>query len=303
MRISRPLIVVSMLCISACKRSPPRPSVTTAAPSPAENLPAVAPAVRWDKAKLVVEGWPALTFEVKYGVEGDVSFGVFGQATWPKASKVVLGTSEAWLTNSGTASITKPYGIYGSLPLFHPKAGAGPLDMIPPSNVPFKPSAPVIIRLSNGVEMSITLPEGQVLESLEAKIMKEAAKGPFRFDGEKEHSGPHTTYFVHTRESEAVVGPGATLADADWIASGASETAKVEGKMCAYNMGGKYPLEVETQTVTIFERRTHAIIETKVWKPASVGCPTFAIGGRAILGSGRDVVFAWRRSVAKAHGG
>jgi hypothetical protein len=111
------------------------------------------------------------------------------------------------------------------------------------------------------------------------------------------------TTVVHTSESEAVVGPGATLADADWIASGTSEFAKVEGTMCAYNMGGKYPLEVETQTVTIFERRTHAVIETKAWKPASAGCPKFAIGGRAILGSGRDAVFAWLRSVAKAHGG
>jgi hypothetical protein len=269
---------------------------------PGEVLPTVAPAAHWKERTLVVDGQPTWTFELVYGVKGDVSFSVSGQAHWPHGTKVILGDREGRLEAYQGAKISEAYGIFGELPLFRPDPDAGAAGLLGLSRVPFKPTARLVIRFSNGVELALPLPEGEVTPGLPETIMKQAAKAALRFDGEKDAAGPHTTFYVHATQSGEAVGPGKTLADADWIASATSEYAKIEDKLCSFNTGSKYPLEVETQEVTIFDRRTHAVIETKVFRPAKLGCPAFAIGGHATIGVGRPAIFAWLRSVAKAHG-
>lgn len=43
--------------------------------------------------------------------------------------------------------------------------------------------------------------------------------------------------------------------------------------------------------------RTHDSVETRTFAPKTLGCPSFAMGGHAAIGAGREVVFAWIRSV------
>jgi hypothetical protein len=298
------LVILSTVAATGCKRrTPPPPPQRTVPVEPGEALPAVAPAAHWKERKLVVDGQPTWTFELSYGVKGDVSFSVAGQARWPHGTKVILGEQEGRLESFKATTISEAYGIFGALPLSHADADAGAAGLARPSRVTFEPTARLVIRLSNGVELALPLPEGEVTPGLPETIMKEAAKAALRFDGEKDAAGPHTTFYVHATQSGEAVGPGKTLADADWVASSTSEYAKIDDKLCSFNTGSKYPLEVETQAVTIFDRRTHAVIETKVFRPVKVGCPTFAFGGRAIIGAGRPAIVAWLRSVAKVHGG
>ena len=297
MRIRVVVVALVVAAISACKRSPPPPMRTTSATVPAEPLPTSAPAAHFDKDKLVVDGHPEWKCELRYGVEGDVT--CTGVGTWPAKTKVVLGKDDAWIEPYAVATIKHPYAIYGSIPIAEEKPDAGPLAALGAPDPIFEPTSSITFRLDNGVEIVVPLPKQKVLKSLADKVMIQAQTTALTFDGEGEHKGPHTAYYVHPSQSSAVIGPGTRLVDADWIASASSNVDKVDGKTCSFNTGSVYPLEVEMQTVKILDRKTNAVSEEKTFAPTSIGCPTFAVGGHATIGAGRDAIFAWVKSVAK----
>ena len=300
MRIRLLAALVAFAAISACKRSPPPPTRTTAA-TVAAPLPTTAPAAHFDKDKLVVDGHPEWKCDVRYTVDGDLTCASVG--SWPAKTKLVLGKDDAWIEANGVTTIKRPYAIYGGIPIAEEKPDAGPLAGLGAPDPMFEPSSSITFRFDNGVEMVVPLPKQKVLKSLADKVMGYAQTTALTFDGEGEHKGPHTAYYVHPTQSSAVLGPGTKLVDADWIASATSKVEKMEGKTCSFNTGSVYPLEIETQTVKILDRKTNAVVEEKTFAPKTIGCPTFAFGGHATIGPGRDVVFAWVKSVAKAHGG
>ncbi len=105
---------------------------------------------------------------------------------------------------------------------------------------------------------------------------------------------------MHPTQSSVVIGAGKTLADVDWVASANSTIEKVDGVTCHFNTGNAYPLETETQTVKVTDRKTGDVIETKTFAPKSKRCPTIAYAGRAVIGPG-DSMFEWLRALAKKH--
>lgn len=306
MSLPRAAAVASLLCVSlaACKRKPPPgPPRPIDLGAPVATAPSTAPDARFEErpvlgTRLVLDGHPDWACTLSYGVDGDVTCTATGGTDWPDGTTLALGAAKAPIENGGSAKLEKPYAIYGDLPL--PTAGdAGALSGL--EDVEIAPRGTLTIRFSNGVESKAQLPKGKVLGSVAEKVMKDAAEHPLAFDGEAAHAGPHTIYYLHPTQGSTALGPGKTLADVDWIALATSSVAAVDGVTCAFNTGSRYPLEKETETVKLVDRRTGASIDTKTFEPAKIGCPAVAFAGRAIVGPGRDAVFAWIRGAAKAH--
>lgn len=291
--------VLALVTTIGCHRAPP--PMRDAAVIESKPLPTGPLTAHFKEGEhendLVTDGHPEYTFKLTYGVKGELNIAAVGLADWPGGTKIILGKQEANLVNYGSASL-KDASILGDLPIAEAKDGG---SVFRTDKVEITPPGELVVRFTNGTEIKVPLPKAKLLPFVTDDVMKAAAKDGLTFVGEGDHKGPHTTFYLPDQASSAIVGPGTKLVDADWIALSKSTTAKVEGKTCAFNTGSVYPLEVVTETVTIVDRRTKATIAEKVFTPSRIGCPSFAMGGHATIGAGRDSVFAWIRETAKAH--
>lgn len=290
------LVLISLLI--ACNPPPPaksRPAVEETEPEPA--LPTTAPKAQWNGTKLSIDGQP-WSLDLNYGVDGKITLTTLGAgASWPEATKAIIAGNEQTLTNYGTATFDEMFAVYGALPIANP-----PTDQIASTKIAFKPTASLKLVLSNGVEIVTTLPAADVSAGLVRRLAIVALEKGLVFDGDKEHSGPHTTLALMPGGSERVIGAGKTLADADWIAAVSEDIKPGGGKLCAFT-GAKLPLEVATYTVKIVERRTRKTIDEKSFAPTNIGCPMFALNDRAILGPDPKLIDEWIQSIGAARGG
>ena len=258
--------------------------------------PATAPSATWTGQRLTVAGHPSWKLSVSYGVGDEVAVNLEGGARWPSQTKLIAGSEERWLEGSTVVKMNLP-ALYGSVAVqrtdidagvyFHSAGGA------------ITPEMPLRIRFSNGVEIVTTFPSGTTLGNPADAVMRYAKDKPLVFDGEKDHKGSHSIYYLDSFGSPEVVGSAKNLSDVDWLAVANSKTEK-SSKTCAYVNGGSLPLELETQTITVYDRRTHAVVDTKTFGP-SRECPTFAFNGRALARPYLDPIHAWFHSVDKAH--
>ena len=284
---------------TACKRSPPPPPSTYSAPvATGPAAPSTAPAGHFDGDKLVLDGHPEWSCKLSYGFEGDLSCSAVGVVDWPAGTKLAYGKDEAPIANYATAKLSAPYAIYGSLPI-----AARPLDeLVAPfdaTDPTIHPQGKLAVRFSNGVESTVELPEGKIPKSLANKIMVWASTHPLTFEGETEHKGPHTIYWLQTELSSNVIGPGKHLAEADWIAT-TTRTDASTSTNCSYQGGKVYPLEIETRAVKIVDRKTGAEIESKSFTPSNASCPMFAVYERAVVAPDLKTVGTWLESVVKS---
>ncbi|NOU28347.1 MAG: hypothetical protein HOO96_10635 [Polyangiaceae bacterium] len=281
-----------------CRRPPPDDELPPSArvDKPVEHLPTSSPAARFVDDQLTVDGYPALTLKASYGIAGDVSLGAYGTANWPAGTKAVVGGKEADVANYASATLTEVDAIFGNLPIAEEHADAGAPVMR--DKVAFVPTGDLTIRFRNGVELKAPLPKGEVLGfSVADAIMRRAATQKLTFVGES--GTPNTVYYLPEKggPTSAVVGRGSRLSDVDLIAVSTTTTETHPETTCRFNTGSEYPLEVATESVTLVDRRTHETVETKTFAPKKLGCPSYAMGGHAAIGAGREVVFAWIRSV------
>lgn len=265
---------------------------TKTSPVVVEAGPPVAPNARWEKSDLVVEGHPEWKLHLDYGAAG----AMLAPRGWPGGTKLGFGAS----TVAADAPPAQPLPIFthlGSVVVWRQDVEAGAFF---PPDVDVPPGAALAITLPSGAVIQTMLPGGKAPPALIELAMAHAAKEGLVFDGEPATpAGPHSTYFLDPARSDDVIGPAKTLADVDWIASVTSAVEAGGGTTCTFAGGKKYPLEKETQTITITTRRTKEKIDEKVFAPAT-GCPMVAFDERAISSPPRDVVFAWIRDVAKA---
>lgn len=284
---------VILIAAAGCRRAPP-PSGHALPAQPSEDLPTTAPAARWEKcvgcSRLVLDGHDSLTFDLSYGVDGEINVSSIGRGRWPKDTVVAIGKEEHPLLE--TTKFTDVWSIYGSIPAPR-KDNHAIRSSIDPS------SSKLAIKLRNGVTIAVPLPAGEVSSSLPNTVMTYAAKHPLTFDGEPAHAKPHTVFFtLDGAATYEVVGPGKTLADTDWIAFVTREAAQVPGVTCHYERGS-YPLERDTQTVTLLDRQTGSTIETKTFAPTSKECPILAYDGHAWVSPSHDALLAWITSKSR----
>ncbi len=282
--------VVLLVTAIGCRRRGPPPGWD--APPPSKPLPTAPISAHFVDGKVgrkfVTDGHPEYTFTVTYDgphlyIEAD------DKSDWPYGTNVVLGEETQPLVKNIKTSFD-PSPFLGALPISEKKHANDPVELAPPGEL--------IVRFRNDVEIAVPLPKGTFESWIAAHVMEEAAKTGLTFAGETDHTGPHTTYYVRTFD---VVGPGTKLVDADWIAVTTDTTATLEGTKCEYEDGRSYPIELQTWTVTILERRTKREIAHKAFKPSRYDCPSFAMGGHARLFPDTDPILAWIRATEKAH--
>ncbi len=302
MRVSVLAFVTLAIAVSGgagCKRKPPPPTTRYVAPvASAPAPPSSAPAGHFDGTKLVLDGHPDWTCTLHYGYDGSIDCSAVGTVHWPAGTKLVYGAEESDLADYATAKIKAPYAVYGAIPI-----AARSLDDVglgDMNDATVHPQGKLVFRFSNGVESSVELPEGKLNHTLAEKIMTWAADHPLTFEGEGKHEGPHTVFWLQRGSASNVVGSGKHLAEADWIAVTTTSTTQ-NGVSCAYQGGVHYPLEIESWTVKIVDRKTNGEIQSKTFTPTSPACPMFAVYQHANVFPELKTVGAWIQSVAKSH--
>lgn len=305
MRSFLPAVVVLLATFgSGCKRTAPEQK-PDGAPPPLDPLPTTPPTFTWRKDAgndfvLVVDDHPTWTLRTSYLMVGSTQEVRFKEGLWPKNTWIIVGTDERVLA----AASGKPFDLTQYVPTV---LGPVPVWRRDPKQPGATPEAatislktPLRLRLENGVEIATVLPPTSIeYEDAVRHVTSRARKGPFRFDDEGEHVGPHSTFFLDSETSTEVLGPAQTLAEVDWLAVVEKSTETIAKKQCRYVGRVSFPLEIESQTVTIFDRRTHEEVATKTFRPVAA-CPAIAVDERAISRVRTDDIKAWIQKTAKA---
>lgn len=276
------LAASSLLLVVACSKP--------AAPPPEAGAP-VAPAIRWAERDLIVTGHDAWKLHVDYDAAG----AKVTMTGWPSDAKVMAG---ATALAAGSNAPVPVFAWLGSVAVWRQDVEAGAYF---PPDVAVPGLAPLVITLADGAVISTKLPAGNAPPQLVEAAMAKAARDGLVFEGEadRDPKAPHSIYFLDPIRSDEVIGPAATLEAIDWVALVQSKVESGGGATCTFVGGKRYPLERETQTITITTRKTHERVDEKVFA-AAAGCPMVALDERAIATPARDVVFAWLRDVAKS---
>jgi hypothetical protein len=245
--------------------------------------------VHWEGLELRTDGHPDWQLRLAWDPDG----ARLSPSGWPKGTHFVVGPTSVEESAALHAAVPV-FPWLGGVPVFHQDVDAGrffPPDVAMPTNVP------LAIELPDGAVVKTTLPGGTTSPLVVDAVMEHAVKNGLVFEGEANAPAVHTVYFLDPASSDVVLGPGATLADVDWIAVVANAVGPGDGVRCTFAGGKRYPLEKVTWTITLQSRRTRAKIDEKVFPPAP-GCPMVALDERALATPARDVVFAWITSVA-----
>lgn len=271
----------------ACSGPPPEEPIHRVAPEDLEPEPpsTVGPA-RYEpgtaprRYTLSVEGQPTWLSTLSTSPTGiSVSF----SGSWPSGTTATLGETVA----------TAPGQVLRIMPL--EAIGEGAVHRLDPSSPTFErptitvTAGPLVLRLRNGVEVPVTLPPLELPYGIVEQAMAHAAEHGLGFTGESAHEGPHSIYVDEPDRSDRVVGPATVIRGIDRVARLEITFAPVAGRTCDYVGAAGLPLEVETDAVTVRDRRTGAVIAERTFTAEPTGCPTFALGGRAILGVASEV--------------
>ncbi len=268
-------------CALACSKPAPPPPVEAGPPPP--------PNVRWEGKELVTDGHADWKLQVTWGASG----AELAPVGWPAGTRFVVGTAKADSVDASSVP-SSVFGWMGAVAVFHQDVDAG--RFFPP-DVPMPANVPLVIELPDGAVVKTTLPPGNAPPLVVEALMAHAAKNGLVFEGEGAAPAAHTTYLLDPARADDVVGPAQTLAEIDWIAVVTSKVESGGGATCPFAGGKKYPLEKETQTITLQARRTREKLDEKVFAPAP-GCPMMAFDERAIASPAHETIVAWISSVA-----
>lgn len=278
------LLASSLLLAMACTK----PSPTGA---PVDAGPPVAPQVHWLERDLVVTGHDDWKLHVDYDGAG----AKLTMTGWPSDAKAVVGATTFAPGSKDSIAI---FGWLGAVAVWRQDVDAGayfPPDVSVPGLTPLR------ITLATGATITTTLPAGTAPPQIVEAAMAKAAQDGLAFDGElaRDPKVSHSIYFLDPVRSDDVLGPAATLDAIDWIAFVQSKIEGGGAVTCSFAGGKRYPLERETQTITITTRKTHEKIDEKVFV-STASCPMEALDERAIASPPREVIFSWLRDVAKS---
>lgn len=298
------LAALGVLALGGCKdRSTKRASAGPAQPAtasttePAQALPATPPASRWENERLVVEGHPTWHFGISYTTDGEVFLALDQGAWWPKGTKVTLG-EETQPLSSASARFQQAAFVFGSMPVWRPDEAKG--ELFAPRRLPVTPTASLKVQFANGVEIVTQLPAADAPSSIAKKVMSVAKQKPLVFDGEPPRAATPSAFHFDGERGTSVLGPAKTLSEIDYvIVSELAFSPDPNGTTCSYNVTGQLPLELETATVTIYDRRTHEPIGTKTFGVTKPSCPQYALSKRAILGPPRREIDGWIADLTK----
>jgi hypothetical protein len=233
--------------------------------------------------RLQVEGQPTWLATLS-GRGQEVSISFLG--SWPAGTTATLG--DATTQVPGIIRL-QPYEALGDARVFRLDPAQPRAD---PSDIPVS-LGELVVRLRNNVEMRVPLPPLELPYRMVEPAMQHAEEHGLTFRGEPAHQGPHTVYVdAPEGRSDRVVGPAATLREVDRIARIEASFAPGDGTMCSYIGGVRLPLELETQVVTVLDRRTGQQIAQRTFAATGSSCPIVALGRRAIIGPS-DQVDAW----------
>lgn len=266
-------VFCTALALVACNEPPPPQVIPIDTPPPEDPLPTVAPAVSWEDGRLRVEGQPTWLADAGYTSDG-ASLSVVG--AWPSGTLVV---AEGTTTPTSELRRFDVYRALGATEIFRADVEAGRFFA---GDVTVQPNIPIVFRLSNGVELTTALPPGEVHYGIVDRAFEHAAEHGLAFDGEAPHAGPHSTHLVDEAGNSEIVGPARTLAEVDRVATRAATFAPDPSRVCDYIGGARLPLEIETDVVTLRDRRTAAVIETRSFTARGTDCPLVALDSRAI---------------------
>ncbi len=282
------LVLVTALLGLACSGPPPEAPPPPAIPEYVEPEPPTTvgaasyePTAGGRRYELVVEGQPTWISTLSTARTGvSVSFA----GTWPSGTTATLG--ETVQTQPGQILRIQPFEAIGEGAVHHydPAVRERPTITVT--------AGPLILRLRNGVEVPATLPPLEFPYTVVEEAMAHAAEHGLAFTGEPAHEGPHSIYVDEPDRSDRVLGPATVIREIDLVAQLTTTFAPVAGRTCDYVGASALPLEVETDAVTVRDRRTGAVIAEQSFTAEPTGCPTFALSGRAILGVA-DQVDAW----------